>query len=102
MKYIFLIACSIILPIFSLKEFRPNICINCKFFTNNIGSDNKYGKCLLFPKDTNGISFLVTGNKEADDHSYCSTARTHDDMCGKEGKMYKPLVKPAKNPRFVK
>ena len=89
MKYIVLIICSIILPIFSLKEIRPKLCINCKFFTNTIGSDNKYGKCLLFPKDTNHMNFLVTGNNDNDDYYYCSTARTHDNMCGKKGKKYR-------------
>ena len=43
MKNIFVIICSIIIPIFS----KPNLCVNCKFFKNSfIG--NEYGKCALF------------------------------------------------------
>ena len=59
MKNVFIIICSIIIPVFSLKEIipvfslketTPNLCINCKFFMNNFISGNKYGKCSLFPK----------------------------------------------------
>lgn len=94
MKYIFLIICSIILPTLSLKKTISKFCINCKFFINSDSNDNKYGKCSLFPMHENNINFLVTG-LENNDYSYCKTARTYDDMCGKEGKKYKK--KPSKN-----
>ena len=32
MKYIIIIICSIIFPILSLKEIKPKLCINCKYF----------------------------------------------------------------------
>ena len=88
MKYIFVIICSIILPVFSLKEITSKFCINCKFFTNNIITRNEFGKCSLFPIVEKNDEFLVTGNKKVD-YTYCSIARKYDDMCGKEGKKYK-------------
>ena len=92
MKYIILIIYSILLPVFSLKE-TPKLCINCKFFTNTLMTDNKYGKCTLFPKiEQNNVEFLVAGstnNNKNIDYSYCSTARNYDDMCGNKGTKYK-------------
>jgi hypothetical protein len=87
MKYIFIIICSIILPIVSLK---PNICINCKYFLPS--HTDLFGKCSFFPIiKENKIDYLVTGEPKEDElgYSYCSTARKFDDMCGEEGKMYK-------------
>ena len=88
MKYIFVIICSIILPVFSLNEITPNICINCKFFRNNIITQNRFGKCSLFPTVDKSEDYLVTGIKNVD-YTYYSIARQYDDMCGKEGKKYK-------------
>lgn len=88
MKYIFLIICSIILPGFSLKKAIPNLCINCKFFINSVTSENKHGKCSLFPREENSLNFLVSGVEE-NEYSYCTTARMFDNMCGKEGREYK-------------
>ena len=49
MKNILFIICSIILPILSLKQVKPKLCINCKHFIND-NDNGKYGKCSLFPK----------------------------------------------------
>lgn len=81
MKNIFVIICSIIIPIFS----KPNRCVNCKFFIKDGLFGNEYGKCSLFKKAEMDIDSLVTGK---DYFMFCSTARSHDDMCGKEGKKY--------------
>ena len=102
MKYILVIICSIILPILSMKDFHMSlpfaspknveitpICINCKFFRNNILTHNRFGKCSLFPIEDNNEEYLVTGITNINDYSYCSIARKYDDMCGKEGKQYK-------------
>ena len=93
--------------IFSACSFihnRPNLCINCKYFTykhSNMDISNntkvndtkvnepKYGKCSYFPKIENNIEYLVTGNSE---YAYCYIARKYEDMCGKEGRMYKSLT----------
>ena len=107
MKNVFIIICSIIIPVFSLKEIipvfslketTPNLCINCKFFMNNFISGNKYGKCSLFPKTETDID-LVTGSKKDYKYQFCSIARDYDDMCGKEGKKY--IKKLDNNRRFV-
>jgi hypothetical protein len=87
MNCIILIFFSIILPIISLKQIKPKLCIDCKYFIsdNNTG---KYGKCSFFPTDKSRIHLLVNGVEEQDCY-YCSTSRTSSDMCGKEGKHYK-------------
>jgi hypothetical protein len=95
MKVFFLIICSIILPVLCLKKTTPKLCVNCKFFINSVTCDNKYGKCSLFPKKENSIDFLVSGVVDDTYYSFCSTARTYDNMCGKEGKKYEN--KPSKN-----
>jgi hypothetical protein len=83
MKNIFAISSSII-PILSLKEITPKLCVNCKFFISLEGR-NEYGRCSLFKKTGMDINYLVSGK---DDFLYCLTARSYDDMCGKEGKKY--------------
>ena len=91
MKYIFAILCSIFLPVFSLNEITPKFCINCKFFKKKFGSDDKYAKCLLFTNIQYDKDYLVTGLKHID-YYFCSTARDCDNMCGKEGKMFKDVL----------
>lgn len=90
MKYIFTILSLLFFPILSFKETKPKFCINCKYFItdNNTG---KFGKCSLFPKVEKDIFMLVTGSDENKniEYTYCSVSRELDNMCGKEGKMYK-------------
>lgn len=86
MKHILII--FICLPVFSLKETTPNLCINCKFFTNRFMDDNKFGKCSLFRKSERDIDYFVTGIEKNSDFTFCSVARNYDNMCGKEGKKY--------------
>ena len=88
MKNIFVIICSIIIQVYSLKEVTPNLCINCKFFMNSFIIGNEYGKCSLFPKMEKDIDYFVTGIKKKNKYQFCSIARDYDDMCGKEGKKY--------------
>jgi hypothetical protein len=87
MNYIILIFYSIILPIISLKQTTPKLCINCKYFITD-NKDGKFGKCSLFPKKNGKINYLVNGINE-DEYYYCSTSRDTNDMCGEEGKYYK-------------
>jgi hypothetical protein len=52
-------------------------------------SNNKYGKCSLFPMTQRiDTDYLVTGIKKNDDFQYCSIVRDSDNMCGREGKKY--------------
>ena len=87
MQNIFVIICSIIVPVFSLNEIKPNLCVNCRFFTKSFILGNQYGRCCLFPKTEMDID-LVTGIKKEPQYQFCSIARHYDDMCGKEGKKY--------------
>ena len=83
---------SIIIPVFSLNEIKPKLCVNCKFFTNSFIMDNKYGRCSLFQitetETKTDIDYFVTGIKRKNRLQFCSIARDYDDMCGKEGKRY--------------
>ena len=67
------------------------LCKNCKFFKKNLFPPKKYGKCVLFPIIEDNVDFLLTGNdKFITEHYYqCITARSFDEMCGKDGKLYK-------------
>ena len=69
----------------SLKEITPNSCINCKFYISDSFKGTEYGRCSLFKKQGMDIDYLVPGK---DDFLYCLTARSYEDMCGKEGKKY--------------
>ena len=65
----------------SLKEITPNLCVNCKFFIP-LEERNEYGRCSLFKKQG------MDTDCGKDDFLYCLTARTYEDLCGKEGKKY--------------
>jgi hypothetical protein len=90
MKYIFILLTLLFSPNLSLREIKPKLCINCKYFiTDNIS--DKYGKCSLFTiLDTNRYD-LVDGIRKDKNilHHYCSTSRSCNHMCSEEGKMYK-------------
>jgi len=91
MQFGFTIICAVILSAFSLTESSQKFCIRCKHFKNTLGTDATFGKCALFPTEENQLSYLVSGSIsdfEAVQYRYCSTVRTHEDMCGKEGKLY--------------
>lgn len=89
MNYIFLILLSTFLTAFSLQP-TEKICINCKFFSKELFTANKFGKCLLFPYKEDNTDYLVIGiNKnEKPRYHYCSTARKFHYMCGEQGKKY--------------
>ena len=72
-----------IMTVRSLKEITPKLCVNCKFFISLEGR-NEYGRCSLFKKQGD-INYLIPWK---DDFLYCLTARSYEDMCGKEGKKY--------------
>ena len=88
MKYIFYLLTLLFLPVLSYKEIKPKLCINCKYFIAH-NNDNKFGKCSLFQKEENNIYKLIDGTSLPNAYHYCSVTRGNEDMCGKEGKMYK-------------
>ena len=87
MKNILALILSLLIPVLSLNENTPKLCVNCKFFKSDLLGGNVYGKCSLFPKTEIDID-LVTGIKKYPKYQYCSIARDYDDLCGKEGKLY--------------
>ncbi len=92
MRCIFTLLSLLFVPISCLKEIKPKLCINCKYFVEDaeFGKFGKFNKCSLFPKDTkSNIYNLVYGIGEHNEYFYCATARSRESMCGEEGKLYK-------------
>ena len=86
MNTIFIIL-SILLPVCSLKQIKPKLCIHCKFFIPDTDSD-KFSKCSLFQKQEGKVLFLINGIYQNEEFYFCSTARSSDNMCGEEGKCF--------------
>ena len=80
MKNIF--AISTIIPILSLKEMTPKLCINCKFYISDSFKGTEYGRCSLFKRKG------MDNDSGKDSFLYCLTARTYEELCCKEGKKY--------------
>ena len=81
MKRILGSICSI-MTVRSLKEITPKLCVNCKFFISDSFKGTEYGRCSLFKKQG------MDNDSGKDSFLYCLTARTYEDLCGKEGKKY--------------
>ena len=85
------------LLIFLSNSTKPKLCINCKFYKNDFIFSNSFGKCSLLVKNnpTDDYDFLVDGIKRRKNPEYyfCSVARTFDNMCGKDGKLYEEKIK---------
>ena len=90
MKFIIFIICTTILQTISVKQNKPKLCINCKYFMPN-NDNSEFSKCSLFPKEEGKINFLVNGIN-VDEYYYCSTSRISDSKCGEEGKYYKKKI----------
>ena len=90
MKDIFSLLSILFLPILSLKESKPKLCVNCKHFITDNDS-GKFGRCSLFPKEEENIYTLVNGISEDKMIEYylCVSARSRENMCGEKGKKYK-------------
>lgn len=85
---LFFSPCTIVLTMCSNK-----LCVNCQYFLKSKNGENLYAKCVAIPIiNENKISYLVTGNKEKTYH-FCSTARSYEELCGKDGKRYRKKYK---------
>ena len=84
MKLLFLILTSTL-------AFKPNLCIQCKFYKKDRFSDPKFGKCTLFPILVEDDHYEVTGivTQQTIEHKFCSIVRRHGE-CGLEGRLFKP------------
>jgi hypothetical protein len=88
--FLIIIYCSILFS--ETNATKPNLCINCKHFKNDILVANRFGKCALFPniiKDDDDY-YSVNGIQKVTniDYKFCFIARKYDFYCGKEGKLY--------------
>lgn len=73
---------------------EEKFCKNCKFFKKDFFTETKYGSCSRFPFQQS--YYLVDGyNESPTNYYYCSTARSSENMCGKEGKYYVGAKLPA-------
>jgi len=77
--------------IFASNPIKPKFCRDCTFFTKDFFTTNKFGRCSLFPKESDKVNtdFLVDGIKPTNKLYFCSTARQdYINMCGPEGTLY--------------
>jgi hypothetical protein len=92
MRFVFLTILYIVAT--AITPRNPKLCVDCKFFRKSLFRSNTYGVCTLFPKEDvsaeEAIHFLVDGidKKKNTEYYYCSTARSFDDMCGRNGTMF--------------
>ena len=79
-------------PLLFMAVTVPKLCTNCRFFKQDPFVMTKYGKCVQFPKEKSNPYFLVNGHADQpfQDYHFCATARSVDNMCGPEGKFFKP------------
>ena len=82
---------SLTQPSNSQKSMNTKFCLNCRYFLDNSYTGIQFGKCAQFPHIIEDNSYLITGTSiyQEIDYHYCSTARSTETMCGKEGKIYK-------------
>jgi len=76
-------------------SMSSKLCVNCKFFRNDLFQDDKFGKCMKFPKVDDIDYFLVTGEKPSNkvDYQYCSIVRKYNPECGTDAKLFEPKNK---------
>ena len=92
--FLFIIS-SFLLSLTSSVQNEPSMntkfCLNCRYFLDNSYTGIQFGKCSQFPHIIEDNSYLITGTSiyQEIDYHYCSTARSSETMCGKEGKIYK-------------
>jgi hypothetical protein len=73
-----------VIPIIYFKGEKQKVCFNCKHFKKTLFNQNQFGRCKLFPKESNELVGEYKPKIKID-YYFCSTARDNDDMCGKEG-----------------
>ena len=87
-----ILLCISLFSIVSSLDIKPKFCKNCKYFLPGI--EDKFGKCFMFRQKEIDY-FIVNGINEVLDlvdysnYYYCVTARSNEDLCGKNAKKYK-------------
>ena len=76
--YMFLFANSL--------TIKTKFCVNCKHFIPH-EHNNEFGKCAFFVYENS--KFLVDGIVRENEYYTCSTARSCNNLCGKEGVKYR-------------
>lgn len=76
-------------------SMSTKLCVNCKFFRNDLFMDDKFGKCIKSPKVDDIDYFLVTGVKPSNkvEYHFCSIVRKYKPECGVDGKLFEPKNK---------
>ena len=89
--YLFAFPLFSLLSMFALTfsvQGWPKFCVNCRYFIPNTdGLKTEYGKCSIFPYENS--KFLVDGIIRDTEYFTCSTARSCEKLCGKNGNRYK-------------
>ena len=97
--------CNFLFMISIINCIKPKICTNCKYYLKDLSSLSKLEKCTFFEKieaedeitsKRENIKYLISGiksekNKKPKNYFLCETARGIENMCGLEGKNFKPF-----------
>ena len=73
---------------------NDKLCINCKHFKSIPLCSEKYGRCKLYPKNTDKYieyDYLVTVKRKTE-YRFCSFVREDVNSCGPTGKDYMPKM----------
>lgn len=73
-------------------KLKPKFCLNCKYLLRDNNDDTINGKCKKFPYVKNP-KYLVSGDEKNMEYFFCSTARSHENMCGTDATQYSPMRK---------
>ena len=84
----------VILNFFIINIFAEKFCVNCKFFIKSTFCNEMYGRCAIFPveSETHNIDYLISGNNKFKEYRFCSSARTDENLCGITGKYYEKHI----------
>ena len=86
MLYLFTLLSMYMVLFGNAIETKTKFCVNCKHFIPH-EHNNEYGKCSLFVYENS--KYLVDGIVRDNEYYACSTARSWDQLCGKEGVKYR-------------
>ena len=86
--YLFAFTLFSVIALTISADVKPRFCVNCRYYIPSTdGLKPEYGKCSVFPYENS--KFLVDGIIRDTEYFTCSTARSCEKLCGKNGNRYK-------------
>lgn len=87
--YFFLIMFAFLIRNNNSIAINTRFCVNCKYIIPNNDLGIEYSTCSLF-ENIDNQKYLISGNSDDIERGFysCSSARSFESMCGKDGKKY--------------